>query len=151
MTTPAAPTATAPPSDAQHLVLTLSCPDRPGIVHAVSGALARRGGNITESQQFGDPETGLFFMRVTVLTRVPRSELEADLAELAGTYDMRWSLDAVDRPVRTLLMVSKEAHCLSDILFRATSQSLPIDVVGVVNNHEVLRSIAELLRSKSVV
>ena len=143
MTTPAAPAATAPPSDAQHLVLTLSCPDRPGIVHAVSGALARRGGNITESQQFGDPETGLFFMRVTVLTRVPRSELEADLAELAGTYDMRWSLDAVDRPVRTLLMVSKEAHCLSDILFRATSQSLPIDVVGVVGNHEVLRSVAE--------
>lgn len=143
MTTPAAPAATAPPSDAQHLVLTLSCPDRPGIVHAVSGALARRGGNITESQQFGDPETGLFFMRVTVLTRVPRSELEADLAELAGTYGMRWSLDAVDRPVRTLLMVSKEAHCLSDILFRATSQGLPIDVVGVVGNHEVLRSVAE--------
>ena len=143
MTTPAAPAATAPPSDAQHLVLTLSCPDRPGIVHAVSGALARRGGNITESQQFGDPETGLFFMRVTVLTRVPRSELEADLAELAGTYDMRWSLDAVDRPVRTLLMVSKEAHCLSDILFRATSQGLPIDVVGVVGNHEILRSVAE--------
>ena len=140
MTTPAAPAA---PSDAQHLVLTLSCPDRPGIVHAVSGALARRGGNITESQQFGDPETGLFFMRVTVLTRVPRSELEADLAELAGTYDMRWSLDAVDRPVRTLLMVSKEAHCLSDLLFRATSQGLPIDVVGVVGNHEVLRSVAE--------
>ena len=143
MTTPAAPAAMAPPSDAQHLVLTLSCPDRPGIVHAVSGALARRGGNITESQQFGDPETGLFFMRVTVLTRVPRSELEADLAELAGTYDMRWSLDAVDRPVRTLLMVSKEAHCLSDLLFRATSQGLPIDVVGVVGNHEVLRSVAE--------
>ena len=143
MTTPAAPAATAPPSDAQHLVLTLSCPDRPGIVHAVSGALARRGGNITESQQFGDPETGLFFMRVTVLTRVPRSELEADLAELAGTYDMRWSLDAVNRPVRTLLMVSKEAHCLSDLLFRATSQGLPIDVVGVVGNHEVLRSVAE--------
>ena len=143
MTTPAATATTAAPSDAQHLVLTLSCPDRPGIVHAVSGALARRGGNITESQQFGDPETGLFFMRVTVLTRVPRSELEADLAELAGTYDMRWSLDAVDRPVRTLLMVSKEAHCLSDILFRATSQGLPIDVVGVVGNHEVLRSVAE--------
>ena len=143
MTTPAAPAATATPSDAQHLVLTLSCPDRPGIVHAVSGALARRGGNITESQQFGDPETGLFFMRVTVLTRVPRSELEADLAELAGTYDMRWSLDAVNRPVRTLLMVSKEAHCLSDLLFRATSQGLPIDVVGVVGNHEILRSVAE--------
>ena len=140
MTTPAAPAA---PSDAQHLVLTLSCPDRPGIVHAVTGALARRGGNITESQQFGDEETGLFFMRVAVLTRVPRSEMEADLAELATTYDMTWSLDESDRRVRTLLMVSKEGHCLSDLLFRAKSQGLPVEVVGVVGNHETLRDVAE--------
>lgn len=128
---------------AQHLVVTLSCPDRPGIVHAVTGALARRGGNITESQQFGDPETGLFFMRVTVLTRVPRSELEADLDELAAQYEMTWSVDEAERRVRALLMVSKEGHCLSDLLFRAKSQSLPIDVVGVVGNHETLRDVAE--------
>lgn len=128
---------------AQHLVVTLSCPDRPGIVHAVTGALARRGGNITESQQFGDAETGLFFMRVTVLTRVPRSELEADLDELAGQYGMTWSVDEAERRVRTLLMVSKEGHCLSDLLFRAKSQGLPIDVVGVVGNHETLRDVAE--------
>lgn len=130
-------------ADAQHLVLTLSCPDRPGIVHTVTGALARRGGNITESQQFGDEETGLFFMRVAVLTRVPRSEMEADLAELAATYDMTWSLDEANRPVRTLLMVSKEGHCLSDLLFSAKSQGLPIEVVGVVGNHETLRDVAE--------
>ena len=139
-----APATVAPsPPAPQHLVLTLSCPDRPGIVHAVSGALARRGGNITESQQFGDPESGLFFMRVSVVTRVPRPELEADLAEMAEQYEMHWALHEVDRPLRTLLMVSKEAHCLSDLLFRATSQGLPIDVVGVVGNHEVLRSVAE--------
>ncbi|AMD87497.1 formyltetrahydrofolate deformylase [Actinomyces radicidentis] len=128
---------------AQHLVVTLSCPDRPGIVHAVTGALARRGGNITESQQFGDAETGLFFMRVTVLTRVPRSELEADLDELAAQYEMTWSVDEAERRVRALLMVSKEGHCLSDLLFRAKSQGLPIDVVGVVGNHETLRDVAE--------
>lgn len=128
---------------AQHLVVTLSCPDRPGIVHAVTGALARRGGNITESQQFGDAETGLFFMRVTVLTRVPRAELEADLDELAAQYEMTWSVDEAERRVRTLLMVSKEGHCLSDLLFRAKSQGLPIDVVGVVGNHETLRDVAE--------
>ena len=137
------PAAASTVADAQHLVLTLSCPDRPGIVHAVTGALARRGGNITESQQFGDEETGLFFMRVAVLTRVPRSEMEADLAELATTYDMTWSLDESDRRVRTLLMVSKEGHCLSDLLFRAKSQGLPVEVVGVVGNHETLRDVAE--------
>ena len=82
-------------------------------------------------------------MRVAVLTRVPRTELEADIAELAATYEMRWSLDEADRPIRTLLMVSKEGHCLSDLLFRAKSQGLPIDVVGVVGNHETLRDVAE--------
>ncbi|WP_194949224.1 formyltetrahydrofolate deformylase [Actinomyces trachealis] len=130
-------------TEPQHLVLTLSCPDRPGIVHAVTGALARRGGNITESNQFGDAETGLFFMRVSVLTKVPRAELEADLAELATSYEMSWFLDEADRPLRTLLMVSKEGHCLSDLLFRASSQGLPIQVVGVVGNHEDLRPVAE--------
>ena len=80
---PASPAASASPvspaspaaSDPAHLVLSLSCPDRPGIVHAVSGVLARRGGNITESKQFGDEDSGLFFMRVQVMTTVPREEL----------------------------------------------------------------------------
>ena len=145
---PASPAASASPaspaaSDPAHLVLSLSCPDRPGIVHAVSGVLARRGGNITESKQFGDEDSGLFFMRVQVMTAVPREELEKDLAELAETYTMTWSLDEVGRPLRTLIMVSKEGHCLTDLLFRARSQGLPIDVVGVVGNHEDLRPVAE--------
>ena len=138
-TAPATPSAPSP----AHLVLTLSCPDRPGIVHAVTGALARRGGNITESKQFGDSSTGLFFMRVQVLTTVPRVELEKDLAELAGEYEMEWSLDEVGRAMHTLIMVSKEGHCLTDLLFRARSQGLPVDVVGVVGNHETLRDVAE--------
>ena len=148
---PASPAASASPvspaspaaSDPAHLVLSLSCPDRPGIVHTVSGVLARRGGNITESKQFGDEDSGLFFMRVQVMTTVPREELEKDLAELAETYTMTWSLDEVGRPLRTLIMVSKEGHCLTDLLFRARSQGLPIDVVGVVGNHEDLRPVAE--------
>ena len=145
--TPSAPSGVSPASpaasDPAHLVLSLSCPDRPGIVHAVSGVLARRGGNITESKQFGDEDSGLFFMRVQVMTTVPREELEKDLAELAETYTMTWSLDEVGRPLRTLIMVSKEGHCLTDLLFRARSQGLPIDVVGVVGNHEDLRPVAE--------
>ena len=134
---------TAHADSAAHLVLSLSCPDRPGIVHAVTGTLARRGGNITESKQFGDSSAGLFFMRVQVLTTVPRVELEKDLAELAGEYEMEWSLDEVGRAMRTLIMVSKEGHCLTDLLFRARSQGLPVDVVGVVGNHETLRDVAE--------
>ncbi|RRD30627.1 formyltetrahydrofolate deformylase [Actinomyces bowdenii] len=133
----------AQPDSPTHLVLSLSCPDRPGIVHAVTGALARRGGNITESKQFGDADTGLFFMRVQVLTTVPRQEMEKDLAELARDYSMEWSLDEVGRPMRTLILVSKEGHCLTDLLFRARSQGLPIDVAGVVGNHEDLRPVAD--------
>ena len=144
MSTPATPSVIFPAaSDPAHLVLSLSCPDRPGIVHAVSGALGRRGGNITESKQFGDEDSGLFFMRVQAMTTVPREELEKDLAELAETYTMTWSLDEVGRPLRTLIMVSREGHCLTDLLFRARSQGLPIDVVGVVGNHEDLQPVAE--------
>ena len=82
-------------------------------------------------------------MRVQVLTTVPRVELEKDLAELAGEYEMEWSLDEVGRAMRTLIMVSKEGHCLTDLLFRERSQGLPVDVVGVVGNHETLRDVAE--------
>ncbi|MFN2323596.1 MAG: ACT domain-containing protein, partial [Trueperaceae bacterium] len=125
-----------------HLVLALSCPDRPGIVHAVTGVLARHGGNVTESQQFGDPGTGLFFMRVQVDQVGDRAALEADLTELAAWLGMTWTLDAVGRPLRTLVLASKEAHCLTDLLFRTAQGRLPIEVVGVVSNHPDLASIA---------
>jgi formyltetrahydrofolate deformylase len=119
----------------RHLVLALSCRDRPGIVHAVSGLLARTGGNVTESQQFGDPGTGLFFMRVQVETPASRGEIDAGMGELAETFGMAWTLDVVGRPMRTLLLVSKEAHCLADLLFRARHGRLPIEVVAVLSNH----------------
>ncbi|HLS75049.1 MAG TPA: formyltetrahydrofolate deformylase [Actinomycetaceae bacterium] len=126
----------------QHLVLSLSCPDRPGIVSAVAGLLAEHGGNITESQQFGDPSTGLFFMRVQVQTAAPRAALEEALTMLAGRFQMDWQLDVVGRRMRTLILVSKAGHCLSDLAYRERSQRLPIDVVGVVSNHTVLEDLA---------
>ncbi|WP_152187873.1 formyltetrahydrofolate deformylase [Georgenia satyanarayanai] len=125
-----------------HLVLSLSCPDRPGIVSAVAGLLAEHGGNITESQQFGDPSTGLFFMRVQVQTAAPREQLEQALGQLAGQFDMTWHLDVVGRPLRTLILVSKAAHCLADLAYRQRNDRLPIDVVGVVSNHTVLEDLA---------
>ncbi|CAL8971148.1 Formyltetrahydrofolate deformylase [Cellulomonas sp. T2.31MG-18] len=130
-------------TDATAWVLTLSCPDRPGIVAAVAGLLAEHGGNITESQQFGDADSGLFFMRVQVTAAASRESLETALAALAERFDLTWELDVAGRPVRTLVMVSTAAHCLNDLAFRQRSESLPIDIVAVVSNHEVLRPLAE--------
>lgn len=126
-----------------HWVLTLSCPDRPGIVHAVAGVLADNGGNITESQQFGDPLTGLFFMRVQVTSAVTYDELAAALDRVAGEFEMTWSLDVAGRPVRTLVMGSTAAHCLNDLAFRQRSEKLPVEIVAVVSNHTVLEPLAE--------
>lgn len=127
---------------ATHWILTLSCPDQPGIVHAVAGMLAEHGGNITESQQFGDPTSGLFFMRVQVESTASRDELTTAMAQVADQFTMTWTLDVVGRRIRTLIMVSKAAHCLVDLLFRERSQHMPIDVVGVVGNHRDLEDIA---------
>ena len=124
-------------------VLTLSCPDRPGIVAAVAGLLAEHGGNITESQQFGDADSGLFFMRVQVTAAASRADLEAALTALAARFDLAWELDVAGRPVRTLVMVSTAAHCLNDLAFRQRSEGLPVDIVAVVSNHEVLRPLAD--------
>lgn len=129
--------------NATHWVLTLFCPDRPGIVHAVAGLLAAHGGNITESQQFGDPDTGLFFMRVQVETTAGRDELEGALVPLGERFDMTWRLDVAGRPVRTLVMGSTAAHCLNDLAFRQRSGLLPIDIVAVVSNHTALEGLAE--------
>lgn len=129
--------------DPSQLVLTLSCPDRPGIVAAVAGLLAEHDGNITESQQFGDPLSGLFFMRVQVTTDAPADRLRNDLGVLAERFGMTWRLDVAGRPVRTLVMVSTTGHCLNDLAFRQRSESLPVDLVAVVSNHDVLAPMAE--------
>ncbi|MFC8734498.1 formyltetrahydrofolate deformylase [Luteimicrobium sp. NPDC057192] len=135
----------AAPATTPEWVLTLSCPDRPGIVHAVSGVLAGLGGNITESQQFGSPVTGRFYMRVQVA--LPAADdaaaaLEAALAPAADEFGMTWELDRVGRAVPTVIMVSKEAHCLNDLLFRQRAGGLPVDVVAVVGNHPDLAELA---------
>src|SRR5690606_18668633 len=90
----------------------------------------------------GDPGTSLFFMRVQAELPTPRAELGADLADLARRLDMRWRLDVVGRRMRTLVMGSREGHCLTDLLHRQRGGRLPIEVVGVVSNHETLRDVA---------
>ncbi|WP_062380446.1 formyltetrahydrofolate deformylase [Demequina pelophila] len=123
-------------------VLSLSCPDRPGIVHAVSGVLADHDGNITESQQFGDADTGLFFMRVEFASAADRAELETALGVVAARFEMTWKLDVAGRRMRTLVLVSKAEHCINDLLFRERAGTLPVDIVGVAGNHTTLEDLA---------
>lgn len=130
-------------STSAKFVLTLSCPDQPGIVHAVSGVIGEVEGNIIQSQQFGDPDSGLFFMRVEVDSPVGRGPVEDGLKRVAERFGATWSLDALGRPLRTIIMVSREGHCLTDLLYRQRSQGLPIEVVAVVGNHPDLAPVAQ--------
>jgi formyltetrahydrofolate deformylase len=131
------------PADGRSWILVLSCPDRPGIVHAVTGVLAGLGGNITESQQFGDQGSGLFHMRVQVDVPVSGDELRDAFSPVAQQFSMRWRLDRLGRPVRTMVMVSRAGHCLNDLLFRQRSGLLPIDVPAIVGNHTDLAPLAD--------
>jgi len=124
-------------------ILTLSCPDRTGIVHAVSGFLLERGGNIEEAAQFSDPATGLFFMRVQFsCAQADGAALNAEWGTFAQTFDMQWDLHASSQPMRTVLMVSKEGHCLNDLLFRWKSGLLPLDIRAIVSNHREFYQLA---------
>lgn len=133
-----APTTTsAAAGPAGDFVLVLSCPDRPGIVHAVSGFLVERGGNIVESQQFGDQLTDRFFMRMDFTVDAPSTadSLRAEFTAVAARFDMDFELWGAAAPYRTLIMVSKHLHCLNDLLFRASTGTLQIDIPAVVSNH----------------
>lgn len=133
---------TTAPDDAAdigaHFVLTLSCPDRSGIVQAIANTLVDTKCTITDSQQFSDPSTKTFFMRVAFSAEhgaVEQALIEKTLASRVESFDMQWQLSDTAWRHRIIVMVSKEGHCLSDLLFRAKSGSLPADVVAVVSNH----------------
>jgi formyltetrahydrofolate deformylase len=125
-----------------HWVLTLVCKDRPGIVHAISGAIVQAQGNITESHQFTSEDTGRFFMRLQIESPATQAELESKIAEVTKEFAMSWELDVVGRKMKTLILVSKAAHCLNDMLFRQRSGQLPIVVSKVLANHETLSELA---------
>ncbi len=123
------------------LVVTLQCPDRPGIVHAITGGVVEASGNIVELQQFSSPDTGQFFIRVEVAGADP-ALLTGKLDSLAGHYGADLHVHEAGRPTRTLILASKAGHCVNDLLFRRRSGSLPIDVVGIMANHDVLAPLA---------
>ena len=130
-------------------VLTLSCPDRVGIVHAVAAYLHEAGCNVLDSQQFADrtgPESSRFFMRVHVETMPPSPASAAGLSSgftsVAAEFGMEWELHDTAVLPRVLIMVSKAGHCLNDLLYRRAAESLRIDIPLVVGNHDDLAPLA---------
>ena len=124
-------------------ILTLTCKDQPGIVHSMTSAVLAADGNIIENQQFTDPTTGLFVMRT-------RIESEQDLAKLSNI--LRQGLDHLN-PIlslrehqtrkRAVVLVTKESHCLRDLLYLQELGELPISIPIVLSNHEELRGLVE--------
>jgi formyltetrahydrofolate deformylase len=132
----------------EHWVLTFVCPDRPGIVHAISGAVVNAGGNITESQQFTSDDTGRFFMRLQIEADISKSDFERQIEQIIGEYQLEYVLDFVGRPMNAVVLVSKAGHCLNDILYRQHSGQLPIEIAGVFGNHSDLEGMASFYKKE---
>ncbi len=126
-------------------ILTLSCPDTVGIVAAVSTFLAVSDCNIKDSAQFGDSETGLFFMRVSFLAEQNAPDLETLRASFSATakrYAMAWSMVCAKAKCRMLIMVSHQGHCLNDLLYRNRIGAMRAEIIGIVSNHETFQDLA---------
>ncbi len=123
--------------------MTIVCPDRPGIVHAVTGAIVTAGGNITELQQFASADTGRFFMRVQIDMTGSDSSFTDAMSPVALEFGMDWILDVVGRPINTLVLATTAEHCVQDLLFRQRAGLLPVNIVGVLANQNVLGELVE--------
>ena len=129
----------------QKFTLTLSCPQRPGIVHAVSSFLFSRHCDIAEHQQFDDTGSQAFFLRTTFVgadDTLDVAQLTEQFASVAAGFGMNFRFDGTVEP-RVIVMVSKMGHCLNDLIFRWRAGTLGGELVAVVSNHEVLRPMAE--------
>ena len=139
------PSAPSDPAGSPEYVLTISCPDRPGIVYAVSSFLVQHFGNIVDSQQFDDRIEQRFFMRVHFEVLKPTMTLD-DLKDafvaVATSYTMDWQIFPAREPYRTLIMVSRQGHCLNDLLFRQSTGALNIEVPAIVSNHRDFERLA---------
>ena len=129
-------------SPKEHWVLTFVCPDQPGIVHAISGAVVKAGGNITESQQFTSSDTGRFFMRLQIEADITKADFEKQFEGLAESLELEYVLDYVGRPMRTIILATTADHCLNDLLYRQRAGQLPITPTKIFANNEALGSLA---------
>jgi len=127
-------------------VLTVTCPDRTGIVAAVSTFIAAHGGWVLEAAQHGDLTTGRFFLRIEIIAETlpfGPEELGTRFAAVAEEFAMDWKLSDTDVTKRVVILVSREDHCLVDLLYRHRSGDLGGEVACVISNHEDLRPVVE--------
>lgn len=124
-------------------VLTLSCPDRPGLVHAVAGWVVSSGGNILDSQQFSDMSEQMFYLRLHVdFGGAPVSGLVSSFEVVADQFGMDFRIVVAEEPLRTLVLASREGHCLNDLLYRQSIGALNVTIPAVVSNHPDLERLA---------
>ncbi|MBL0318533.1 MAG: formyltetrahydrofolate deformylase [Alphaproteobacteria bacterium] len=130
----------------KRFVLTLACPDIAGIVAAVANFLLEHKGFILESAQFGDASTGTFFMRTLFeVTETHQTEvtIRQEFAAIAARFSMKWTLSSTDMRMKMVIMVSKESHCLNDLLHRQRTGRLNIDIPAVISNHQDLAEMTQ--------
>ena len=130
----------------REFVLTVSCPDRRGIVHAVTGAMLQEDLTIADSQQFGDPSSGEFHLRMHLIREgdpVDVQDVRSAFEPVARDFGMDWRVRDMSVPHRVLVMVSQQGHCLNHLLYRTETGSLPIQIPAIVSNHEDFRSLAQ--------
>lgn len=126
-------------------ILTLSCPDRLGLVARITSFLSSHGGDIQELAQFVEISNSKFFMRCVFEfqnTPLDKRSFAALFTSLAQELDLDWDLHPCGKKLRTLLLVSKEAHCLNDLLHRVAHADFPIEPIGVISNHNSLKEMA---------
>lgn len=129
-------------TDTKSLIVTLSCPNQPGIVHAVTGALLTVNADISESQQFDSPHSGTFFMRVQFTTDSTVEQTETAIADVVKKFEMNARVYDASVKTRTLIMVSKDGRTMNELLFQQHAGTLPVEVPVIVSNHLDLQPMA---------
>ena len=127
-------------------ILTFSCPDQSGIQAKVTGLMNKHNAFLTDVQSYSDKDSNKFFSRIVFFINdieIASNDFFIEFDSLAIELSMKWSIDDESRKIKTVIAVSKEGHCLNDLLYRAKYRDMPIDIVGVVSNHEVYREIVE--------
>jgi len=125
------------------LIVTLSCVDQPGIVHAMTTSVLSCGGNITENQQFTDPITHTFVMRTRFETDQSLAGVESTITQGLSHLKPKITIRPVNQKKKALILVTTESHCLRDLLYLKELDELPIEIPAVISNHQTLRSLVE--------